>query len=160
MRFSKKPPAYAEEHSEMCGREVGVFPDSRLSQRSAIVQAYLKVLENINRPIAVDDELPFPKEQIGQAILCELAEEPECDLRRRLEIAYVLLESFIPYEDYRVIEDFKNASLRAQEAAEVGNPTSLLRSAQIVKRANGDCAVRLLEKIYEKMTEKQRQLDR
>jgi len=154
-------------HSEDCvngplamgGGENGVFLDSRMEQRSRIVRAYLKVLENTKGPVAVEDELPFPKEQIGQAILRELAEEPDCDLRRRLEIAYVLLESFIPYEDYRTIEDFKSASLCAQQVADMADPTSILRSAQMMKKADGDNAVRLQEKIYEKMRERQRQVN-
>ena len=72
-------------------------------------------------------------------------------MRRRIEIAYVLLESFIPHEEYRVIEDFKDVSLRAQEAADMGDPTSILRSVRIMSNAKGESAVRLQEKIYEKM---------
>ncbi|HYA43935.1 MAG TPA: hypothetical protein VEF34_21765 [Syntrophobacteraceae bacterium] len=157
--FSKHPEDYGNGAMATGEGEYGVFLDSSPEQRSHIVCAYLKVLEDIKGPIAVDDLLPYPKEQIGKALLRELAEEPECDLRRRLEIAYVLLESFIPYEDYRVIEDFKHASLCAQEAADMGDPTSILRSAQMMKKANGDSAVRLEEKIYEKMRERQRRLN-
>jgi hypothetical protein len=140
------------------GEEGRVFLDSGPEQRSRIIRAYLKVLEDIKGPLAVDDELPFPKELIGQAILCELADEPECDFRRRLEIAYVLLESFIPYEDYRVIEDFKSASICAQQIADMGDPTSILRSAGMMSEVKGDRAVRLQEEIYEKMRQRQLQL--
>ncbi len=108
--------------------------DSTHEQRWRIVSAYLRVLEDMKGPIAVDTELPCPKELIGQAILHELADDPESDLRRQLEIAYVQLESFIPYEEYRVIEDFKNASLRAQKIADMGDPTSILRSARIMRK--------------------------
>jgi len=116
-----------------------------------IISAYLLVLEDMKGPIAVDSELPYPKEQIGQAILRELADDPENDLRRQLEIAYVQLESFIPYEEYRVIEDFKDVSLRTQEIADMRDPTSILRSARIMSNAKGESAVRFQEKIYEKM---------
>ncbi len=123
-----------------------------------IISAYLLVLEDIKGPIAADSELPFPKELIGQAILQELADDPEGDLRRRLEIAYVRLESFIPYEEYRVIEDFKDVSLRAEEAADMRDPTSILRSVRIMSNAKGESAVRIEEKIYEKMTARHLQI--
>ena len=70
------------------------------------------------------------------------------------------LESFIPYREYRVIEDFKDASLRAQSIADMGDPTSILMSARIMKRAKGESAVRLQEKIYEKMSARRLQLRR
>ncbi len=123
-----------------------------------IISAYLRVLEDMKGPIAVDSELPCPKELIGQAILQELADDPEGDLRRQLEIAYVRLESFIPLEEYRVIEDFKDISLRAQEIADMRDPTSILRSARIMGNAKGECAVRLQEKIYEKMKARRLQI--
>ena len=80
---------YGEEY-ECCHR------DLTHERMWRIISAYLLVLEDMKGPIAVDSELPFPKELIGQAILQELADDPEGDLRRRLEIAYVRLESFIP----------------------------------------------------------------
>jgi hypothetical protein len=140
------------------GEQYGDCPDSTEEQRSRIISAYLQVLEDMRGPIALDSELPCPKEQIGEAILRELAGDPEGDLRRQLEIAYVLLESFIPYEDYRVIEDFKAASRHAQKIADMRDPTSLLRSARVLKRAEGENAVRIQEKIHEKMRKRQLQI--
>jgi hypothetical protein len=134
------------------GEEYECYPrDLTHERRWRIISAYLRVLEDMKGPIAVDFELPCPKERIGQAILKELADDPESDLRRQLEIALVRLESFIPYEEYRVIEDFKDASLRSQEIADMRDPTSILRSALIMSNAKGESAVRFQEKIYEKM---------
>ena len=119
-------------------KRTGVAPASSThEQRWRIISAYLRVLEDMKGPIAADSELPCPKELIGQAILQELADDPEGDLRRQLEIAYVRLESFIPYEEYRVIEDFKDVSLRAQEIADMRDPTSILRSARIMSNGKG-----------------------
>ncbi len=140
------------------GRKPGSARIQPWSKGPVLFAPTCEVLEDMKGPIAVDSELPCPKEQIGKAILRELAEDPESDLRRRLEIAYVQLESFIPYEEYRVIEDFKDASLFAQQIADMGDPTSILRSARIIRRANGESAVRLQEKIHEKMTERQLQV--
>ena len=135
-----------------CGEEYECYPrDLTRERRCRIISAYLRLLENMKGSIAVDSELPCPKEQVGQAILHELADDPEGDLRPQLEIAYVQLESFIPYEEYRVIEDFKDASLRSQEIADMRDPTSILRSALIMSNAKGESAVRFEEKIYEKM---------
>ncbi len=142
---------YGEEY-EYCRR------DLTHERMSRIISAYLLVLEDMKGPIAVDSELPYPKERIGQAILQELADDPENDLRRQLEIAYVRLESFIPYDEYRVIEDFKDVSLRAQEIADMRDPTSILRSARIMSNAKGESAVRFQEKIYEKMTARRLQI--
>ncbi len=140
------------------GEEYECRRDITHKRRRRIISAYLRVLEGMKGPIAVDCELPFPKERIGDAILQELADDPESDLRRRLEIAYVQLESFIPYEEYRVIEDFKDASLRSQEIADMRDPTSILRSVRIMSNAKGESAVRFQEKIYEKMKARRLQI--
>ncbi len=134
------------------------LPGSAQEKRCRIICAYFKVLDKMGGSVAVDRELPFSRKQIERAILEELSEDPDCDLRRKLEIAYVLLESFVPYDEYRVIEDFKKASLCAQQIADMGDPTSILRSARIVKKARGDSAVMLQEKIYQRMRERQTQL--
>lgn len=126
--------------------------------RSAIISAYLHVLEKIKGPLAVDLELPFPKEQIAQAILSELADNPECDLRNQLEIGFVLLESFVAYDEYRAVEDFKNASLCAEKIAESGNPSSILESAHLMRQVRGERAVKVQERIHEKMKKRQLEL--
>ena len=151
--FFKRPEAFAGGP----GAEIEhrAFPHSTLEQRSRLIHAYFQVLDGMRGPIGVESELPFPKEQIGRAIFDELSDYPECDLRRRLEIAFVLLECFIPLEEYRVIEDFKTASFCAQRIFDTGNPASILRSARIMRKAKGDSAVRLLEKIYENIRKRQ-----
>ncbi|SPF39251.1 hypothetical protein SBDP1_230041 [Syntrophobacter sp. SbD1] len=154
----KHPEVFVKGAPSEEGEFYGFSPDRTQEARCRIICAYLKVLENVRVSVAVDCELPFSKEQIGGAILNELAEDPESDLRRKLEIAYVLLESFIPNEEYQVIEDFKKASLCAQQIADMGDPTSILRSASMVRKARGDSAVRLQEKIYEKMRKRQQQI--
>ncbi|MGO9017087.1 MAG: hypothetical protein ACLQVJ_01935 [Syntrophobacteraceae bacterium] len=156
--FFNCPDAFVKGARAEDGEEYGACPDSTREQRSSIICDYLRVLEDIRGPIGVDSELPCPKEQIGEAILRELADDPEGDLRQQLEIAYVLLESFIPLGDYQVIEDFKNASRFAQQIADTGDPTSILRSAGIIRKANGESAVRLQEKIHDKMNQRQLQV--
>ncbi len=126
--------------------------------RSSIISAYLRVLERIKGPLAADLELPFPKEQIAQAIVSELADDPASDLRKQLEIGYVLLESFVPYEEYRTVEDFKNASFCAEQIANSRNPSSILKSARIMKMVRGERAVRVQERIHERMKKRQLEL--
>lgn len=125
--------------------------------RSSIISGYLRVLERLKGPLAADLELPFPKEHISRAILDELAEDPGCDSRNRLEIGYVLLETFVPYDEYRTVEDFKHASLYAERICDSQDPSSILKSARIMKKARGERAVRVEERIHEKM--QKRQLD-
>jgi hypothetical protein len=155
---SETPGALFQAASEEKMRLHGVFRDRTREIRRQIICAYLRVLDEMKGPIGVDSDLPCSKDQVAEAILNELADDPECDLRRRLEMAYVQLESFIPYREYRVIEDFKDASQRAQTIADMGDPTSILRSARIMRRARGESAVRLEEKIYEKMSARRIQL--
>lgn len=126
--------------------------------RSSIISAYLQVLERTKGPLASDLELPCPKEQIAQAILSELADDPYSDLRKQLEISYVLLESFVSYDEYRTVEDFKKASFCAERIADSRNPSSILRSARIMKKVRGEKAVRVEERIHEKMKKRQLEL--
>ncbi|MDR3566511.1 MAG: hypothetical protein P4L43_00625 [Syntrophobacteraceae bacterium] len=126
--------------------------------RSSIISAYLHILEKMRGPLAADLELPFPKEQIAEAILGELTDDPGGDLAKRLEIGYVLLESFVPYEEYRAVEDFKTASLHAEKIADSRNPSSILKSVRIMKKGRGEKAVKVQERIHEKMQKRQLEL--
>ncbi|MDR3555705.1 MAG: hypothetical protein P4L55_13185 [Syntrophobacteraceae bacterium] len=138
-----------------CPERAGAFPKA---PRSQVIAAYLLVLEGKKGPLAADLELPFPKEQIAQAILSELAEDPGCDVRKELEIGYVLLESFVSYDEYRAVEDFKTASFRAERIANPQNPSSILKSARIMQKARGESAVRIQERIHERMQKRQLEL--
>ncbi|MGC8490363.1 MAG: hypothetical protein ACP5SH_01375 [Syntrophobacteraceae bacterium] len=134
-------------------------PDAMIKASPAnIISAYLQVLDGIKSPLAADLELPFPKDRIAQAILCTLADDPDSDLRKRLEIGYVLLESFVSYDEYRAVQDFKKASLCAEKLADSQDPSSILKSARILKKARGERAVRIQEKIHEKMKKRQLEL--
>lgn len=128
------------------------------ASRSCIISAYLQVLERTKGALAADPELPFPKEQIARAILSELTDDPKSDFRKQLEIGYVLLESFVSYDEYRAVEDFKNACLCAEQIADSRNPSSILKSARIMKRVRGEKAVRVQERIHEGMKKRQLEL--
>ena len=151
VKTSKPNDAFGQVSSADNVELLGEFHDQTREERWQIICAYLRVLDDMRGPIAVDSELPYSKERVAEAILQELADDPEYDLRHHLEIAYVQLESFIPYREYRVIEDFKDASQLAQRIADIGDPTSILRSARIMRKARGESAVRLEEQIYERM---------
>jgi len=153
-RLFNCPEAFLKGARAEDGEEYGCCPDSTQEQRSRIICAYLQVLEEMRGPIGMDSELPCPKEQIREAIFRELADDPGGDLQHWLEIAYVQLESFIPCEEYRVIEDFKAVSRFVHQIADTGDPTSILRSAGIIRRVNGESAVRLQEKIHENMSKR------
>lgn len=127
-------------------------------RRWEIILAYLRALEGMTDCVAVESDLPYSKEVIRRAILEELREGQNMDLWNYLEIAYVQLEAFIPYEEYRVIADFKYTSEIAMEMAFSGDPTSIIRSAQLIKRVKGDWAIRIQEKIYENMLQSQQQV--
>ena len=127
-------------------------------QRWEIISAYLEVLDVLGTSMGVDSDLPHSKEDIRLAIFQELVENPTSEFREQLEIAFIQLEIFIPYDDYKTIVDFKYASLQAQEMADTGDPTSVIRSAGIMKKAKGDRVVKIQESIYEKMRERSAQI--
>jgi len=99
----------------------------------------------------MDADLPFPKELIRKAICEELLENPDSEMRSYLEIAFVQLECFLSPEEFKIVHDFKRASLLAQEMAESGNPLDIVASAEILSKVKGEKAVRILEKISKKI---------
>lgn len=125
----------------------GIEPERRWQ----IISAYGRVLENCSSPIEEESSLPYPKELIRQAIYEELTENPLDELRSHLEIAFVQLESFLPHEEFRVMEEFKLAGKLAQEMANSGDPDAIIVCARILKHTKGETAVRIQEDISEKM---------
>jgi hypothetical protein len=129
-------------------------------KRQEIIFAYLGKLEQTSSTVAMESDLPYEKGLIRLAILEELLENPETELRGHLEIAYVQLESFIPYEEFMVMADFKNASRVARQMADTGDPASIIDSARIMKKVKGDRAVSIQEQISDKMKKRLAQLQK
>ncbi len=144
----------AEHHSRMLCK--GLSAQKRLE----IISAYLGKLEQMCSTVALESDLPYEKELIRLAIIEELLENPDTELRGHLEIAYVELESFIPYEDFRVLADFKTASLAVRQLADAGDPASIIDSAQIIREVRGDRAVSIQEQISYKMKKRLAQLQK
>ncbi len=70
----------------------GFGPRSRDGRSST---AYLRVLEHMSGSIAMESDLPCSKGLIRLAIVQELVESPNTEMRGQLEIAYAQLESFV-----------------------------------------------------------------
>lgn len=123
-----------------------------------IISAYGKVLEECSSSVEPESSLPFPKPLIREAICRELAENPDTELRHHLEIAYAQLESFLPPEEFRILEEFKLASTLAHRMSRSGDPRDIIDSARILKLAQGEKAVRIQEKISNKMRKRLQQI--
>lgn len=119
--------------------------------RTKILTAYERVLEAHATPLNRASVLPFSKEAIREAIREELAEDPHNENRSHLEMAFVQLESFVPLDDYQLVENFKQLSRAAQKMARSGNPRDIMESWELVKQTSGDRAVKIFEIISEKM---------
>lgn len=119
--------------------------------RGEVISSYGRILEGCSTAVEKESELPFPKDLIRRAIYQELRENPDNDVRSHLEVAYAQLESFVPPEEFQVIQDFKRAGSLAQEMAKSGDPGDIIASARILKGAKGERAVKIEEKISEKM---------
>ena len=100
---------------------------------------------------ALNRSLIFPKSLIAAAIYQQLMDNPTCDRYTDLEIAYVQLESFIPDVEYCILSEFKNADKLALELAATGGPANVLAAVRLLKKAKGDIAVMIQERISQKM---------
>ena len=127
-------------------------------QRSAVIAAYESFLSKWSEPLGPESALPFPKALIRLAIYLEVLEDPDNDQRNQLEIAYVQLESFVPDDEYRVLSEFKNAVVLAQQMAESGNPGCIVASMRLLRQARGDNAVRIQENISRRITARLEQI--
>ncbi|MFZ2448581.1 MAG: hypothetical protein WAW37_19645 [Syntrophobacteraceae bacterium] len=123
-------------------------------QRREIVTAYLRVLNRMSGSIAVESDLPCSKRLIRLAIVQELVESPNTEMRSQLEIAYAQLESFVSREEYWVMADFRDASLHAEAMADTGDPTRIIDSVKIMRKARGDRAVTIQERISARMRQR------
>jgi len=120
-------------------------------QRWEIISRYERLLEKYSTSVASEVDLPYPKEMIRRAICEELIENPDSEMRSYLEIAFVQLESFLSPEEFKIVHDFKRASLLAQEIAKSGDPRDIVASAEILSKVKGEKAVRIHEKISKKI---------
>lgn len=120
-------------------------------QRWEIISRYERLLEKCSTSVASEADLPYPKTLIRRAICEELIENPDSEMRSCLEIAFVQLESFLSPEEFKIIHDFKRASLLAQAIAKSGDPGDIVASAEILSKVKGDKAVRIHEKIAKKI---------
>ncbi len=127
-------------------------------ERRKIIVSYQELLEKWRTPVGPESVLPFPKNLIAAAIYQELLDNPTCDRRTDLEIAYVQLESFIPDEEYWILSEFKNVGTLALELAATGEPDKLFAAVRLLKKAKGDSAVKIQERISQKMRGRLKQI--
>lgn len=135
-------------------------PDSGTDagSRWEIISAYINVLENCVSPVENESLLPFSKDVIRRAIYEELTVNPDSEFRGHLEIAFARLESFLPYDKFKVIREFKVVSSVALRMAGTGDPADILASARILKEAKGERAVKIQEKVSKRMRKRLAQI--
>ena len=88
----------------------------------------------------------------------QLTDNPTCDRRTDLEIAYVQIEFFIPDGEYWILSEFKNVGTLALEQAATGEPDKIFAAVRLLKKAKGDSAVRIQERISQKMRGRLKQI--
>jgi hypothetical protein len=140
--------------SELKTPQIGAFDrdfERFCRERRKTIASYQELLEKWRAPVGPESVLPFPKNLIAAAIYQELVDNPTCDRRTDLEIAYVQLESFIPDEEYWILSEFKNVGTLALEQAATGEPDKIFAAVRLLKKAKGDSAVRIQERISQKM---------
>jgi hypothetical protein len=132
--------------------------ERRCRERRKTISSYQELLEKWRAPVGPESVLPFPKNLIAAAIYQELLDNPTCDRRADLEIAYVQLESFTPDEEYWILSEFKNVDTLAQKLAVTGKPDNIFAAVRLLKKAKGDIAVMIQERISQKMRGRLKQI--
>lgn len=127
-------------------------------RRSTIIAKYLTVLENCPMSVARESSLPYSKKTIRHAIIEELRENPAGELRNSLEVAYVQLETFLPWDEYRLLRGFKFACAITREVARSGKPRDIIALARLLDRDEGKRAVEIQESISEQMRRRQQEI--
>ncbi|MGA2403866.1 MAG: hypothetical protein ABSG91_19520 [Syntrophobacteraceae bacterium] len=127
-------------------------------ERRKTIASYQELLEKWRAPAGPESVLPFPKGLIAAAIYQQLMDNPTCDRYTDLEIAYVQLESFIPDVEYCILSEFKNVGTLALELAATGEPDKIFAAVRLLKKAKGDSAVRIQERISQKMRGRLKQI--
>lgn len=120
-------------------------------QRRKVIATYAKTLEKHASSCELELHLPYSKAIISYAIYAELQENPDGEWSSQLAVAYVQLEAFVSPAEYRIVKEFKAACAEAEQMARSGNPADIIESAKILRRAHGSRAVRIVERISEKM---------
>jgi hypothetical protein len=126
----------------------------KAENRQKIIVSYLKILDYLRGPIRSDSELPFSKRLIQRAIIEELFDNPDSEMRSYLEVGFAEIESFIPVEEYEFLQKFKETFSQAEELAERGTPNDIMASCQLLERISGERAVTVLERISQAMRER------
>ena len=119
-------------------------------KRQRTIASYEELLENWREPVGPESVLPFPKDLIAAVIYRELMDNPTCNRRTDLEVAYVQLESFIPDEKYWILSEFENACALARELAATGQPDYIVAAVRLLKKAKGDSAVGFRKEFFRK----------
>ncbi|NLI82735.1 MAG: hypothetical protein GX443_13755 [Deltaproteobacteria bacterium] len=126
--------------------------------RTDIIENYLAFLEQCSLSVAEESELPYPKQTIRDAIREEIQENPCCEMRNSLEIAYVQLETFLPPDEYRVLTGFQLACAITQEIAKSGSPADIIVSSRLLDREEGARAVQIQERLSERIRKRQKEI--
>ena len=92
-------------------------------KRRKTIASYQGFLEKRRAPVGPESALPVPKNLIAAAI----------------------------YQEYRILSEFKNADKLALELAATGGPDNILASVRLLKKAQGDSALRIQKTISWKM---------
>ncbi len=149
MRLAALKPLRVSSHGEPPGLDQ-VWTSER---RQGIIASYLETLDSLKSPIRSESELPHSKQAIQTAIVEELVTNPETELRGHLEVAYAEIESFIPAEEYELLQSFKESCSRAEQLAERGDRRGILACSRLMDRSFGEKAVGVLERVSYAMRE-------
>jgi hypothetical protein len=150
MRGAELSPLWKARHA----KKVRAVDLSSSCMRQQIITSYLNTLECLKSPIRSESELPFPKQDIQSAIVEELLLHPDSDLRGHLEVAYAEIESFIPVEEYELLQRFKETCSHAEQLAERGAPKDIVAGSRLMDRIPGEEAVGVLERTSKAMRER------
>jgi hypothetical protein len=109
--------------------------ESALKRASTVVAAYGVVLEAAGEPGILfhpESDLPFTKEKIRQSIELLLLIPTDDARRNNLEVVDVLLDNFVPDEDFGVVRQQQGGLSQALTNMNSGGKMDALQLAKIV----------------------------
>lgn len=126
------------------------------SSSAGIIKAYGQFLASAApggaSVFANEADLPFPKDTIRRALVMALCETRDAEERRHLENALVLLEGFLPPDEYALFRGFDEAVSGVLQAVKESSTLSTLEMAKRIAESSPRDSEALREQIRQRHT--------
>lgn len=99
----------------------GVLISLNPQRRLAMISEFGRVLMRRTLPVSPESALPFSREFLEQAIFEELCEAHDDERRGQIEALFAAIESFLPQDQYEIVERCEMTARKCEAAAGAGD---------------------------------------